>query len=140
MASVELFDHLRATLPRGYDYLAQLDSGAVSVCTGDDRWGHSMATVEVRQDGNAYVVEDDGWVASGWLGTVEHPELSEQTRARIAEIAKRERIPLDGLSFVASGIERDELSDTVVRMLRALHAVVDLDPLYAGKPQVAAAD
>ena len=140
MASAELFDHLRATLPRGFDYLAQLDDDGVSVSTGDARWGHSMVAVEVRCDGNAYVVEDDGWVASGWLGAIEHPELSERTQARIAEIAQRERIPLDGLPFAASGVEQDELSDTVVRMLRALHAVVDLDPLYAGAPEVAAAD
>ena len=140
MASAELYDHLRAALPRGYDYLAQLDSGAVSVCTGDARWGHCMVTVEVRSEGNAYVVEDDGWVASGWLGAIEDPERSERTRMRIAEIAEREGIPLDGLSFVAPGIERDELSDTVVRMLRALHAAVDLDPLYANTPEVAAAD
>ena len=140
MAAAELYDHLRATLPRGNDYLAQLDNGVVSVSTGDSRWGHCMVVVEVRRDGNAYVVEDDGWVANGWMEAIEHPELSEHTWTRVAEIAEREGAPLVGRSFVAPGIKRDELSDTIVRMLRALHAVVDLDPLYANTPEVAAAD
>lgn len=138
MNSAELYDHLRATLPRGYDYLALFDDGVVSVSTGDTRWGHCLVTVEVERDGDRYRVFEDGWVTIGWLGAVEPPRLTAQTRSGIEEIADREGIRLDGLAFVASDLAIEQLSDAIVRMLRALHAAVDLDPMYAAQPELAA--
>ena len=138
MDSAELYGHLRANLPPGYDCLEALESDAVSVSTGDSRWGHCLVTVDVEWGGDGYVVSEDGWATLGWLGAVEAPNLSVSTRTRIEEIAAAERIELEDLAFVVSGISREELGDAVVRMLRALHAVVDLDPMYARQTAFAA--
>ena len=138
MSPSELYDYLHSTLPPGYDYLALLEDGVISARTDDTRWGHSLVTVEVERDEDTYRVTEDGWVVIGWLGAVEPPGLSAETRANIAEIAERERISLDGLAFRVTDLHSEELSDAVVRMLRALHAVVELEPMYAAKPEVAA--
>lgn len=140
MTAAEVRDHLWANLPSGSDYLATLDDGTVSVRNDDERWGHCSVTVQVEPRGQRFAVCDDGWVTGAWLGVREDFQFSARTNAAIDAIATREGVTFDGACFSIDGLALGDLSDAVVRLLRCLHDVVDLDPQYANRAQLAATD